>query len=175
MTNSGTHTWTNLQTSNALSTYANIQAAWQLLVQILDPYTGEPQNVTIKHVVVPPALAFTVPFALRGMVKRTAPGYATSGNPTSSEIANPVGDIIGNIETVSSQLFRSISGSDSTWFLGDIGAAFEQIEDAWPLTVATLGAGSQREFDTDTVFQCKVSKRSTFNTKQPRKMIQNTA
>ncbi len=171
--NSGTHTWTNLQTGNALATYANIQSAWQLLVQITDPYTGEPQNVTVRHVVVPPALAFTVPFALKGMVKRTAPGYATSGNPVGTEIPNPTGDIIGGIQTVSSQLFRSISGSDTTWYLGDIGAAFEQIEN-WPLTVATLGAGSQTEFDLDVIFQAKVSKRSTFNTLNPRKVIQNT-
>ena len=121
--NSGTHTWDNLQTTNALSTYANIQSAWQLLVQITDPYTGEPQNVTIKHICVPPALAFTVPFALKGMVKRTAPGYAASGNPTGTEIPNPTGDIIGNIQVCSSQLFRSISGSDTTWYLGDIGGA----------------------------------------------------
>jgi hypothetical protein len=108
------------------------------------------------------------------MVKRTAPGYATSGNPTSSEIPNPTRDIIGQIQTMTSQLFRSRSGDDTTWFLGDIGKAFEQIEN-WPLTVTTLGAGSQLEFDQDVVFQSKVSKRSTFNTKQPRAMVKCTA
>lgn len=172
--NSGTHTWDNLVASNALSTYANVAAAWQSLVEIVDPYTGEPQNVSLKHICVPPALAFTAPFALKGMVKRTAPGYATTGNPTSSEQPNPTSDIIGNIQVLSSQLFRSRSGSDSTWFSGDISKAFEQIEN-WPLTVATLGAGSQLEFDQDIVFQSKVSKRSTFNTKQPRAMNKNTA
>jgi hypothetical protein len=60
------------------------------------------------------------------------------------------------------------------WFLGDIGASFEQIEN-WPMTVTTLGAGSQLEFDADVIFQAKVSKRSTFNTIQPRKMVKNTA
>lgn len=172
--NSGDHTWDNLVASNALVDYTDIQAAWQALVEITDPYTGEPQNVAIKHICVPPALAFTVPFALKGMVKRTAPGYATSGVPAGTEIPNPVVDIVGSIQTMSSQLFRSISGSDSDWFIGDIGASFEQIEN-WPLTVTTLGAGSQLEFDQDIVFQSRVSKRSTFNTKQPRKMLKNTA
>ena len=172
--NSGAHTWDNLQASNALSTYSNVQNAWQLLVQMTDPYTGEPHNVTLKHICVPPALAFTVPFALKGMVRRTAPGFATSGNPTSAEIPNPTGDVIGQIQTMSSQLFRSITGDDTTWFAGDIGGAFEQIEN-WPLTVTTLGAQSQLEFDNDIVFQSKVSKRSTFSTKQPRKMVKNTA
>lgn len=172
--NSGTHSWDNLQATNALSTYSNVASAWQLLVQITDPYTGEPQNVEIKHICVPPALAFVVPFALKGMVKRTAPGYATSGNPTSSEINNPTADVIGNIQTLTSQLFRSRSGDDTTWFVGDIGKAFEQIEN-WPMTVVTMGAGSQLEFDNDIVFQSKVSKRSTFNTVNPRKMVKNTA
>jgi hypothetical protein len=171
--NTGTHTWDNLQTGNSLVTYANVQAAWQLLVQILDPYTGEPQNVNIKHICVPPALAFAVPFALKGMTKKTAPGYATSGNPLGTEIPNPTGDIIGNIETLSSQLFRVESGSDTNWFIGDIGAAFEQIEN-WPMTVATLGGGSQIDFDRDVIFQAKVSKRSTFNTVQPRRMVKCT-
>jgi len=171
--NSGYHSWTNLQGGNALVTYANVQAAWQLLVQILDPYTGEPQNVTMKHICVPPALAFAVPFALKGMVKKTAPGYATSGNPVSTEINNPTGDIIGNLEILSTQLFRSISGSDASWFVGDISASFEQIEN-WPLTVTTLGGQSQMDFDFDVMFQTKVSKRSTFNTVAPRKMVKCT-
>jgi hypothetical protein len=172
--NSGLHTWDNLATANGLTTYANVETAWQTLVQITDPYTGEPQHVDIRHILVPPALAFAVPFALKGMVKLTAPGYATSGNPVGTEIPNPTADIVGQIRTVSSQLFRSISGSDTTWFLGDVGAAFEQIEN-WPLTVTTLGAGSQLEFDLDVIFQAKVSKRSTFSTVQPRKVVKCTA
>lgn len=172
--NSGTHTWDNLVAGNTLAEYSDIQAAWQALVEILDPYTGEPQNVTVKHLCVPPALAFTVPFALKGMVKRTAPGYATTGTPTSSEIPNPTADIIGSIQTMSSQLFRTISGSDVNWFLGDLSAAFEQIEN-WPLTVTTLGAGSQLEFDSDIIFQAKVSKRSTYSTVNPRKVIKCTS
>ncbi|AWM41757.1 hypothetical protein GobsT_71400 [Gemmata obscuriglobus] len=172
--NSGLHSWDNLVASNALVDYTDVQAAWQCLVEMLDPATGEPQNVTVKHICVPPALAFTVPFALKGMVRRTAPGFATSGNPASAEIPNPTGDIVGQIQAMSSQLFRAVSGSDTTWFIGDIGAAFEQIEN-WPLTVTTMGAGSQLEFDQDIIFQSKVSKRSTFSTVQPRKMVKCTA
>jgi hypothetical protein len=172
--NTGAHTWDNLVATNALVDYTNVATAWNALVQITDPYTGEPQDVDVKHIVVPPLLAFTVPFALKGMVRRTAPGYATTGNPAGTEVPNPVADIIGNIQTVSSQLFRSITGSDSTWFLGDVAETVEEIEN-WPLTVATLGAGSQLEFDADVVFQSKVSKRSTFNTKQPRKCVKCTA
>ncbi len=168
--NSGTHTWDNLANGLTLTDFNSINTAWQVLVGITDPYTGEPQNVNIKHICVPPALAFTVPFALKGMVKRTAPGYATSGNPTSTEINNPTGDIVGGIQTVTSQLFRTRTGSDTTWFIGDIGRAFEQIEN-WPLTVTAIGAGSQLEFDNDVIFQSKVSKRSTFSTRQPRAMV----
>ncbi|AMV27556.1 hypothetical protein VT84_24355 [Gemmata sp. SH-PL17] len=168
--NSGTHTWDNLANGLTLTDFNSINTAWQVLVGITDPYTGEPQNVTIKHICVPPALAFTVPFALKGMVKRTAPGYATSGNPTGTEIDNPVGDIVGNLQVLTSQLFRNRSGSDTAWFMGDVGRAFEQIEN-WPLTVTAIGAGSQLEFDNDIIFQSKVSKRSTFSTRQPRAMV----
>jgi len=167
---SGFHNWVNLLTATPLGDYTTIQKAWQLLVQILDPYTGEPQNVSIKDIVVPPALAFQVPFALKGMVKRTAPGYATSGNPTQTGIDNPVGDIIGQIRTLSTQLLRVASGDDTTWYIGDIAAAFEQIEN-WPLQVTNIGAGNLDEFKRDVVFQIKASKRATFVTKNPRKMV----
>jgi hypothetical protein len=177
--NSGNHTWDNLQASNALATYANIETAWKLLVAITDPFTGEPQNVTLKHIVVPPDLAFTVPFALKGMVKKVAPGYATSGNPVSTEIDNPTGDIIGNIQTVTSQLIKArmtaagsgvYSAPSTSWFVGDISAAFEEIVN-WPLQVLQLGAGSQDEFKRDIVMQFRADKRSTYSTKQPRKMV----
>lgn len=163
-------TWSNQVANNALSDYTTIQTAWNQLVKIVDPYTGEPQNVTIRHIVVPPLLIATVPFALKGMVKRVAPGYATSGDPTNTEVPNPMGDIVGNIQTVSSQLFRSISGSDSMWFLGDLTAAFEYIEN-WPIQVLSLGAGSHDEFHRDIVAQFRADERGTFNTKQPRKMV----
>jgi len=166
--------WVNVKTTNALSDYTTIEAAWQVLVQILDPYTGEPQNVTIRHIVVPPALIATVPFALKGMVKRIAPGYATSGNPTNTEVPNPMGDIIGQIQTVSSQLLRATSGSDSTWWLGDLAAAFEYVEN-WPMQVLTLGSGSHDEFHRDIVAQFRADERGTFFTKQPRKMVKSTA
>ena len=171
---SGTHSWDNLAASNALSTYANVETAWKLLMAITDPFTGEPQMVTAKHIMVPPALAFTVPFALKGMVKKVAPGYATSGNPVSTEVDNPVGDIVGNLQTVTSQLIRARTGDDTTWFMGDISAAFEEIVN-WPLQVLQLGAGSQDEFKRDIVMQFRADKRSTFNTKQPRKMVKCTA
>lgn len=172
--NSGAHSWDNLAASNALSTFANIQTAWQLLVEIRDPYTNEPQNAKFRHIIVPPALAFTAPFALQGMVRRTAPGYATSGNPVGTEIRNPTLDVIGNIQVMSSQLFRDRSGSDSTWYAGDIGSAFEQIEN-WPMTVTTAPANSEKEFENDIIFRSKVSKRATFNTKQPRAVVRCTA
>lgn len=164
--------WINSIT-NAMSDYTTIEKAWQTLVQITDPFTGEPQNVNIKHIVVPPALITNVPFALKGMVKRTAPGYATSGNPTGTEIPNPMGDIIGNIQTVSSQLLRSISGSDVNWWLGDLSAAFEYMEN-WPLQVLSLGSGSHDEFHRDIVAQFRADEMGTFNTKQPRKVVLST-
>lgn len=171
--NSGNHNWDNLAASNTLLDYTSIETAWKLLREIVDPYTGEPQNVSIKHICVPPALEFKVPFALRGMVKKVMPGYATSANPTSSEQENPVGSVIGNIETYSSQLFRSRSGSDSTWFIGDVSKAFAQYEN-WPLQVLSLGSGSQMEFTHDIVAAFRVDKRSTFVTLQPRAMVKCT-
>ncbi len=165
--------WINQIGSNAMSDYTTIEKAWQTLVQIVDPYTNEPQNVTIRHIVVPPALIANVPFALKGMVKRVAPGYALSGNPTLTEVPNPMGDIIGNIQTVSSQLLRSISGSDTHWWLGDLSAAFEYVEN-WPLQVLNLSTGSHDEFHRDIVAQFRADERGTFNTKQPRKVVLST-
>jgi hypothetical protein len=165
--------WINSISGNALNDYATVQKAWQTLVQIPDPYTGEPQNVEIRHIVVPPALIAQVPYALRGMTKQITPGFATTGTPVSTEVPNPMGDIIGRVQTVSSQLLRNISGSDSHWWLGDLSAAFEYVEN-WPLQVLNLGAGSHDEFHRDIVAQFRADERGTFNTRQPRKIVLST-
>lgn len=178
--NSGDHSWDNLVTSNGLQDLTNISAAWQVLLAITDPFTGEPieGNGDAKDIITPPSLVFQQPFTVANEVRRMNPGYATSGNPTQSIVTeNPVNKFIGTLNHMWSQLLQSrmtLAGTAAnSWWIGDIAKAFEYVEN-WPLAVLQLGTGSQDEFTRDIVQQFRVSERGTYATKQPRAMLMNT-
>ena len=161
--------------SNTLSDYGDVQDAWMKLLAMTDPQTGEPIMLEAKHMVVPAGLATTTMFALTGSVSRAAPGYATSGNPTKTEIANPVQTLIGNIQVVGqrSQLLRSTLGNDTTWFLGDLTKAFVY-KQAIPFTVKNQGEDGYAGFQRDIVQRWRVSEMGTYATIQPRAIIKST-
>ena len=169
--------WDNVTASNALVDFANIDAARQTFLALTDPQTGEPPNFSVKDVIVPPALAMKAVFALtNGNLTQATGGYPTSGNPVRSESPNPIYTVLGPMRLlgVNSQYFRNATGSDTTWFLGDIAGAFEYLE-VEPMTVKTQGEDSESAFNADVVMRVKVSEWGTYFTKQPRKISKCTA
>ncbi len=168
--NSGSHTWNNQLAATPLSDYTSLQAAWNVFKQLTDPFTGEPLDIMPKDIVVPPLLAWAVPFATGGAVRRANPGYATTGNPTVTEINNPSDSIMGQLRTLTSQLLRTRLGSDTTWFVGDVARAVAYMENL-PLEVTTAPAGSEAEFTRDIVLRTKVREMGTYSTQEPRAMV----
>ena len=169
--NSGTHNWDNLAATNGLVDWTDVDAAEQLLAAITDPETGEPIILTPRHIVVTRQLLYTARRVVNATeITVTTPGYATSGNPTDTKVANPV----QNYAIVSSQLLAARMATDTSWFLGDLQRAFAYLEN-WPLTVVQAPANSEAEFNLDVVMRFKASERGAAATLEPRAMVKCTA
>lgn len=171
--------WDNLVASNALADETDLDNAYLNLSAIVDPVTGEPQNVTIKHLVAPMGLYNKALYALAPQIRATIPGFATSADPKQMTIANPVlAKIGGPPQVISTQLLNTrltaASIATTTWFLGDI-ASYAEWREVWPTTFTQLGAMGQLEFQQDIVWQGKASQLGAYRVKNPRKMNKNTA
>lgn len=171
--------WDNLAASNGLTDYRDVDDAFQLLAAITDPQTGEPQNVTAKHLIVPMGLYAAANLAISPMVKGTTPGYATSANPAQAEISNPAtGRMGGAPQILTSQQLNArhtlASIANTTWYLGDI-SQYAEWREVWPTTLDQIGEMGQLAFQQDIVQQFKASQMGAFRVKNPRKIIKNTA
>ena len=163
--------WVNIQGSNALVDWTDVDAAEQLLAAMRDPWTGEPIMITPRHLIVTRQLLYTARRVTRATtVQVTTPGFATSNNPTRTEAPNP----IDNYEIMSSQLLADRLGTDTSWFLGDVSRAVKYMEN-WPMTVVQAPTNSQKEFENDIVQQYKASERGAFSVQEPRALVKSTA
>jgi hypothetical protein len=177
--NSGTHSWDNLAASNAFTSFANMNTAWQKAMDMTDPFTGERIYFQPKHLVVGPSLAFNVPQVMAANITTAVGGYPTTGNPTRAEFTNPVNTIVGPLTPVgtSSMMYEDINTAASaatTWYLGDLTAAFGYLE-AWAPRVDSMSTGTQVDFDRDIVMQFKVSEMGTYFVREPRAVVRCTA
>lgn len=157
--------WINVKGSNALVDWTDIDAAEQLFDAMVDPYTGEPILVTPKHLIVTRQLLYTA----RRIVSATEIRTATDTGATTTIAGNPVTPY----EIVTSQLLASRMGTDTNWYLGDIGKAFRYMEN-WSLTTEEQGQSSDAAFERDLVMRFKASERGAAATFEPRAMVKNT-
>lgn len=171
--------WDNTVASNALADETDLDNAYLQLSAIEDPVTGEPQDVTVRHMVVPMGLYNKALYALSPQIRATIPGFATSADPKQMTINNPVLAKIGGApQVITSQLLNkrltAASVPTTTWYLGDI-AAYAEWQEVWPTTFAQFGAMGQLEFQQDIVAQFKASQMGAYRVKNPRKMVENRA
>ena len=151
--------------------WKNIDSAEQLFSGMLDPETGEPILINPSHLIVTRQLLYTARRVVNATeITVTTPGYATSGNPTESRVANP----IQNYTIVSSAQLAARMATDTSWFVGDPRKAFRYMEN-WPLTVVQAPANNEAEFTSDVVMRFKASERGAFATIEPRAMVKCTA
>lgn len=173
--NSGTHNWDNLSASTDLVDYKSLDTAYQLLEQITDPQTGEPQNVSGKHLIVARDRFSAAHIATAPMVRPATPGFATSANPVQTMINNPVLAANGGApQIICTPLLKARMATDTTWYFGDIAKAVEYRE-VWPVTFDQLGDSTQLAFDADVVSQYKASSMGAFGVKNPRALVKCTA
>ena len=163
--------WVNVLAANSLVDWTNVDAAEQILADILDPNTGEPVLVEANTVLVMPAFRHAA-----HRVFNSAEVSQVSGVTTTTS-ANP----LGNYNVFESRLaYRRIIASGETnadakqwWFLGDFKKAFAYMEN-WPITVTQAPQNSEAEFSNDLVFRFKASERGAAAVLNPRFIVKNT-
>lgn len=169
---SGNHNFDNLSASTGLVDWTDIEALEILLDALVDPQTNEPIVFEAKHLVCSKQLHKTAQrIANADKITVVTPGYATSGNPTETEVGNPYK---GAFQVLTSPYVANRLATDTDWFYGDLTMAFEYCQ-AWPEEVKTLAGGTQLEFDQDIVQQYRFSEMGNYSTKEPRAMVKATA
>lgn len=170
--NSGTHTWDNLEASNALLDWTDLDAADQLFNGMTDPYTGEPFIIEPKHLIVTKQLE-KVAMRIRNAteVRVATPGYATTANPNLTNVANPYG---GAFDVVSSRLLAARLATDTSWFYGDVSkyAQYMQVE---PINQITAPPNNDDDFARRIVSKTRVNERGAYVVVQPRALVTCTA
>lgn len=170
--NSGSHDWDNLQESNALVDWTDIDNAEQLLYSILDPNTGEPIVIGASPKLVCTRQLSATAMRIRNAteVNHVTPGYATSNNPIETRSPNPVAN---TFEVVFSRMLAARMATDTSWFYGNPEKAFAYMQN-WPLTTAQAPVNSEMEFQRDIVMRWKASERGQYVTLDPRFIVKNT-
>jgi hypothetical protein len=170
--NSGTHTGDNLAASNGLVDWIDVNDAEQLFNGLVDPFTGEPIAIDPTHLIVTKQLEKTALRILNATEIRVAtPGYATTGNPTQTNVANPYA---GKFQVVSTKLLASRMATDTSWFYGDV-SALARYRVAEPMSVVQAPSGNMEEFSRRIVSQYRVNERGAYYTREPRAMVKSTA
>ena len=156
--------WDNITSGNALVDWTDIDAAEQTLAAILDPNTGTPILNMPKHLVVARQNLYTARRIVDATeITVTTPGYATTGNPTETQAANP----IANYKIVSSQLLAAKMATDSDWFLGDISRQLRYMEN-FPLQVEQAPVGAGNMWERDIAMSWKAGERGAAVVVEPR-------
>lgn len=170
--NSGNHDWDNLQATNGLTNWTNVDNIDQLLYTILDPNTGLPIIITGKmRLIVGRGLLRTAEQIQRSTsLQIMNPGYATSGNPSKMVTENNV----PSYEILTSRYLAYRQATTTSYYYGAPDQAFCYMEN-FPMTVVEAPANSEMEFNQDIVMRWKASERGQFATVDPRKIAKATA
>jgi hypothetical protein len=164
--------WINIEASNSLVDWTDIDAVENLMDGLIDPHTGEPIVIEPTHIITTRDLRATVNYILNATeLDRRVGGYATSGNLSGERLANPYR---GKYQHLTSRLLASRLATDTSWFLGNPAKAFRYMEN-WPMTVVQAPSNSEAEFQRDIVQRFKASERGVFSVRDPRLMAKSTA
>jgi len=165
--------WANVLASNELVDWTNVDAAEQLLADILDPATGEPVLLRGTNVLVMPAYRH----AAHRVFNAAEINYTGAGSQTTAVAANPLGNYLVHESRLAYR--RVVASGESTddakkwWFLGDFRRAFAYMEN-WPITVTQAPIGSEADFTSDIVLRFKASERGAAAVLNPRYVVKNT-
>ncbi|MBI1899751.1 MAG: hypothetical protein HYS13_01395 [Planctomycetia bacterium] len=164
--------WINSLSANELVDWTDVDAAEQLLANMLDPDTSEPILLRASTVLVTPAYRHAAHRIFEGSEVR----YTSGGTETLAD--NP---LAGQYTVhVSRLMYRRVLASGEAeaaakkwWFLGDFKRAFAYMQN-WPITVTQAPPNSEAEFTHDVVLRFKASERGTPAVLNPRYVVKNT-
>lgn len=163
----------NLIATNPLLDFTSLNAAKNAFSSLVDPDTGEPIDIGRDYqIVVPDQLEWTWA-TIQG-----ATGYASQptrgSTATQMQFANPINGGNRSYSVLSNPWVASITGSQSTWFLGNFKRAFVERVIYQP-QVQTQDRSSDLSFARDIVSRVKVRKRTRCGVKEPRYVQKHTA
>lgn len=169
--NSGTHDWDNLVSSNPLTDWNSIDNVKQNFQGLRDPNTGTPIMVMGNTALIPQALEATA-----GYIK-TASEYEQVDNQANAstlrvKYANP--EFARSVNYITSPLMAEVTGSSTTWFMGDFQRAFNYMEIV-PVTTVQAPLNSEMEFTSDIMERYKVTEWGVAAVKEPRYVQKSVA
>lgn len=167
--NSGDHDFDNLQASNALQDWTDVEAAWLLFDGMTDPNTGEP-------IMIGGELQLIVPSALKATAMRilAATEYRHVANSNTTIGGNPLQYIRESLTLESNAYVKARTSSASTWFVGNFPMGFKYMQN-WGPTVIEAPVNSEDDFKRDIVSQYKVTERGVAAAVEPRYAVKCTA
>lgn len=169
--NTGSHTWDNLEASNALVDWTDVNAVEQLANAVTDPFTGEVADFELRHLIVTKQLEQTARRIVRqGSIAYTTPGYATSGNVSQHLGDNPYAN---KYEVVTTKLLASRLATDTDWFVGDVTKAVKCMVVEKP-TTQEAPPNTADDFHRRIVNQYRYNDRLQYVVVQPRALFKST-
>lgn len=171
--------YVNNTTGLPLTDWNDIDAALQLLADILDPNTSEPlaANMRPKHLVVMPAKLMTAQRILNATQVEEHANETAATRSTSTAGPNPVRalalQIVSSIRLYRRVLLRMESEAakaQAGWFLGAIDLLLAWYE-CWGLELAQQGSESGDSFDRDIAQKYKASYYGVCAVRDPRAML----
>lgn len=170
--NSGTHSWDNYAASNALVDWTDLDNAEQVFNAITDPFTGEVVDIEATDLIVTKQNEQTANRIVSATEIRVAtPGYATSANPTQTNVRNPY---LNKYRVLSSKLLAPRMATDTDWFLGNI-SAYARYMVAEKANVVMAPPNNQDEFHRRIVLQTRFNERGAYSVWQPRAVVKSAA
>ncbi|MDX1961834.1 MAG: hypothetical protein SFX18_01695 [Pirellulales bacterium] len=164
--------WKNVLSTNELVDWTDIDAAEQLLAEMLDPNTNEPILIQANSILVMPAYRHIAQRVVGATFIEQADGSSNTRAP------NPLANYrVYDSRLAYRRLVASGVAADTAkkhWYLGDFRKAFAYMEN-WPITVTQSAVGSEADFAQDIVLRFKASERGAAAVLNPRCVIKCSA
>lgn len=163
----------NLIATNPLVNRDSFNNAKLYFNNLTDPDTGEPISMGRDYqVVVPDALEWTLGDILSAREYQTTPSLGATAIRMKSD--NPIYMGGRSYQPLSNLYVSSITGDDTTWFMGNFKKAFVE-RTIYPATVEMQDRTSELAFSKDIVARVKVKRRSVPGVKDWRFVQKHTA
>lgn len=167
--------WINVKTSNGLVDYTDVQNAWQLLMNMRDPFTGEPILVQPTHIIVTTGNLWTAQRILNAVQTRTDSNLAAGNtNYVTIDANKPIQENLPGLKIAYSRLLDDRAATDTDWWLGNPAKALVRMAN-WDLAQEEAPANSYEAFHRDIVFMHKSSLKDVVSVVEPRVLIENQA
>ncbi|CAB4146817.1 hypothetical protein UFOVP829_3 [uncultured Caudovirales phage] len=168
--------WVNKVATFSLTDWTSINSLEQLFVNMVDPITGYPILIEPKNILVTPAQKYSTRSIVNATeVRRTQPGYATTGGPIQNVSDNPLDrdyQILTSPHALKALTDSGVSAANSNIrvYLGDFQKAFVWRE-AKPLTIVEAPPLNPMEFNQDIALAVKASWMGVAGVRDPRFVV----